>query len=326
MTNDHRRERRFLNVLACALITVVATTARAEPATRVFLNGVPAPVFFNDGDSFRVLSGQYQGSKARLAGYNTLESYGTAHQWGSWTAKELYVLAKLATANARVGVWHCTSDGKLDTYGRMLWWCPELAADQIRKGLAHVLSVDARPGKAELIQLQDEAKAARRGIWAHGIPDFIITSLHSIAEEAGDEGAYNRLVSSVDGHSLKWVHDDTYAECQTVCDDGAEETSRIDGAVQALHADPAVAPLIKGVGGARPYSKGELEVIASDFGRKKDIQRLLKKPEHLAAFTAVLGKLQAENQLGRAVGATPACMIYVDFKRRFGGGRAACLR
>lgn len=326
MSIDQRIGGRAVAVLAFALTTIVGGTALAEPASKVFLNGVPTPVFFNDGDSFRVLSGKFEGSKARLSGYNTLESYGPAHQWGGWTAKEMFVLAKMATANARNGVWRCTSDGKLDTYGRTLWWCPDLAADQVRKGLAHVLSVSDKGGDPELIKLQDEAKAARRGMWAHGVPDYVLTSLHSISEEAEDEGAYNRLVSSVDGHSLKWVHDEDYAECQTVCDDGADTKARIDAAVKALGEDAAVSPLVKGAGGARPYSEDELEVIASDFGRGKDIARLLKRPEHLGAFAAVLGKLKDAGQLGRVVNATPSCMIYVDFKRRFGGGRAECLR
>ncbi len=313
-------------VLVFALLMMTAGSARAEPASKVFLNGVPTPVFFNDGDSFRVLSGKFQGSKARLSGYNTLESYGPAHQWGPWTAKEMYVLAKMATYNARDGVWHCTSDGKLDTYGRTLWWCPDLAADQIRKGLAHVLSVSDKPGDPELIKAQDEAKAARRGMWAHGIPPYVVTSLHSISEEVDDEGAYNRLVSSVDGHSLKWVHDEKYEECAIVCDDGADTKARIDGAVAALQADATVGPYIKGAGGARGYTEDELEVIASNASRKKPIVKLMKRPEHLAAFTAVLDRLVADNQLGRVVTEPASCMIYVDFKRRFGGGRAACLR
>ena len=88
------------------------------PRTRVSLNGQVAPVFFNDGDSFRVLSGDLKGSKARLAGFNTLESYGAVHSWGSWTKKELYALAKMGTYNAREGIWTCTSDLSTDTYGR----------------------------------------------------------------------------------------------------------------------------------------------------------------------------------------------------------------
>jgi endonuclease YncB( thermonuclease family) len=295
-------------------------SARAEPATKVMLNGVPTPVFFNDGDSFRVLSGKFAGSKARLSGYNTLESYGPAHQWGAWTAKEMYVLAKMATENARRGVWSCTSDLKTDVYGRTLWWCPDLAADQIRKGFAHVLSVSANPGDPELLKVQAEAQAARRGMWAHGIPDYVLTSLHSIAEETEDEGAYNRLVSTVDGHSLKWVHDELYPECSTVCDDGAETKARLEAAVKALEADATAGPMTK-----QGYSKRDLEVLVSDFVRKKDISKKVKKPNHLASFTEVLQKLRDAGQIGREV-KLPSCMIYVDFKRRFGGGRAACLK
>ena len=91
-------------VLCLALAGAVAepsTTRAGEPQTMVFLNGKAVPVFFNDGDSFRVLSGSMKGSKARLAGFNTLESHGPVHSWGDWTVKEMYVLAKMATLHAR---------------------------------------------------------------------------------------------------------------------------------------------------------------------------------------------------------------------------------
>jgi hypothetical protein len=111
-----------------------------------------------------------------------------------------------------------------------------------------------------------------------------------------------------------------------VCDDGADSRARIDGAVAALKADKTVAPLIAGANGARPYNDEELAVVAATFGRGKDIARLMKRPEQLAAFTGVLEKLKTEGRLGRVVGEVKACMIYVDFRRRFGGGRAECLR
>jgi len=311
--------------MATALVTFAASPAKAEPATKVFLNGVPSPVFFNDGDSFRVLSGKYQGTKARLAGYNSLESYGRAHQWGTWTPDEMFVLAKMATTRAKRGVWRCTTDGKTDTYGRMLFVCPELAEDLVRTGLAHVLSVTESPGDPKLIAAQEEAIAARRGIWAHGVPDYVLTSLHSIAEDTEGRNAYNRIVSTKDGHSNKWIHDENYAECQNVCDDGGEAKSRLEKAAAALKADAAAGPMIAGVGGGKKYDGDLLDLIASDFARGKDIARRMARPDHLAAFVAVLQKLKDNGELGRAVN-LPACMIYVDFRRRFGGGRAACLK
>ncbi len=102
----------------------VGGTAMAEPAAMVFINGTPTPVFFNDGDSFRVTEGSLSGAKTRLAGFNTLESHGPVHQWGNWHFKELYANAKMATLNARRGVWHCQSkDMKRDGYGRILLHC-----------------------------------------------------------------------------------------------------------------------------------------------------------------------------------------------------------
>lgn len=187
--------------------------------SRVFLNGTPAPVFFNDGDSFTVLAGPLEGTKARLAGYNTLESFGPVHRWGGWDPHELYVLAKMATLNARRGVWHCHSDMNRDGYGRILWTCPDLIVDQVRKGLAHVMLVTDEPAPEEHLQAMRAAQAEKRGIWKKGIPEYILTSLHS--KDEGYEGTnYNRLVSTQTGHSKKWVHDDNYKECQEVCHEG----------------------------------------------------------------------------------------------------------
>ena len=87
-------------VLALALIPV---GAEGIVSTRVFINGTPVPVTFNDGDSFRVQDGTYRGSQCRLAGFNTLESFGPAHQWGDWHPYELYINAKMATINGRRG-------------------------------------------------------------------------------------------------------------------------------------------------------------------------------------------------------------------------------
>ncbi len=203
--------------MGCFVLFLPAFLFAKEPATQVSLNGVLTPVFFNDGDSFRVLSGPLQGSKARLAGFNTLESYGGVHQWGQWHPMELYVLAKQATLNARRGTWHCTSNMSQDTYGRILWQCPDLARDQIRKGYAHVMTPDQNVGDPSYIQAQKEAIALARGIWAHGVPAFILTSLHSADEDPMYGDQYNRLVSTQDGHSEKWVHRETYQECQKVC-------------------------------------------------------------------------------------------------------------
>lgn len=201
----------------CGVCLFVFPLYAKEPSSKVYLNGVPTPVFFNDGDSFRVLSGPLQGSKARLAGFNTLESYGGVHRWGQWHPMELYVLAKKATLNARRGVWHCSSDMSQDTYGRTLWHCPDLARDQISKGLAHAMMPDQRVADASYMQMQQQAMQEKRGIWAHGVPEFILTSLHSANEDPLYGEQYNRLVSTKDGHSEKWTHRETYEECQMVC-------------------------------------------------------------------------------------------------------------
>lgn len=196
-----------------------AADADAKPTSRVYLNGVPTPVFFSDGDSFTVLGGAMAGSRTRLSGYNSLESFGPAHRWGTWNAHELYVNAKMATLNARRGVWRCTSDLRRDGYGRTLWDCPDLALDQVRKGLAHAMTITDDPAPAHLLAAQQAAIAEQRGMWAKGVPTHVLTSLHS--NDEGYEGTtYNRLVSVQDGHSVKWLHKDNYPECHEVCHEG----------------------------------------------------------------------------------------------------------
>ena len=246
--------------------SVFSASVLAEPATRVFLNGVPAPVYFNDGDSFRVLGGKYAGTKARLSGFNTLESYGPVHQWGGWHAKELYFLAKMATYNAQRGVWNCESDGSTDTYNRILWYCKDLAVDQVKRGLAHAMTVTDEPAKPELVAAQNDAIKNRRGIWAHGVPEFVLTSLHSASEGGGSDGrTYNRMVSSKDGHSEKWLHQDNYAECDKVCHvDKSLPDEALERFVAAIKRRDGVAG-----GHLEGYSDDEIKKRAARFRQQR---------------------------------------------------------
>src|SRR5688572_27093150 len=109
--------KRTLIALFCvsaALLGEPSRPAWADAWTRVHINGQLVPVSFNDGDSFRVHGGEFSGAQCRLSGFNTLESFGPAHQWGDWHSYELYIIAKLGLRNARHGTWHCFSDGSRD--------------------------------------------------------------------------------------------------------------------------------------------------------------------------------------------------------------------
>ena len=304
--------------LALGSLLVAPQTAHAEPATKVMINGKMSGVFFNDGDSFRILKGAMKGGKARLAGFNTLESHGAVHQWGDWTFKELYYIAKMATANGRQGTWSCETDGAVDTYGRMLMYCQSLATDQIRRGLAHAMSINDDPGKPELLAAQKEAIAAKRGMWAHGIPEFILTSIHSVEEDVNGHGTYNRLVSSADGHSIKWKHTTKYKECESVC-------------LQVYPDDASLLPAVltklkaEGAGLIGNMSDESLLAMLRTFQRI----RLLDRPapaEHREALRALLDTYAAQGLFGTGAPHNGSCMIHVPFERRYGGTRAACLK
>lgn len=322
--SDHRRPgwraKAGLTLLAGLALLTPSESEAKEPRSRVVLNGELVQVTFNDGDSFRVLGGKLKGAKARLAGYNTLESYGPVHQWGTWTEKEMYVLAKMATYHARKGTWECETDGATDTYGRMLVWCPGLAEDLIRRGMAHVLTIDDEPGDAKLVEAQAEAVAERRGLWSHGVPDFVLTSLHSVEEDTTGKGTYNRLVSSVDGHTMTWRHENRYSECDKVCFlNYTVDEAKVDEVVTALRADKAVSAIVD------PLDDETLRKVVTDFAKYHLIDREVPKEVRQDLVDHLKGYLE-QGMFGEAESSPSACMVHVDFKRRFGTGRAACLK
>ncbi len=302
---------RALLALAAVLGLSALTSRASAQSTLAIINGKATPVFFNDGDTFRVTAGPMAGIAARLAGFNTLESYGPVHRWKGWTFKELYVNAKQGTLNGRRGVWHCTADvAERDGYGRVLAECPDLQESQIRQGLAHALSIDG-PAEPRLIAAQRDAIVHRRGMWAKGVPAQILTSLHSIDERVDNKGNYNRLVSPIDGASTKWEHLDTYSECQSVCH-ADKELSR-DSALSVIanmRKDPDTGRAINGM--PDPY----LMILLNEYVTVGRVPQIFDA----AGFQAVehyLKEAQVRGDFGAISQVEGACMVYVKFERRY---------
>lgn len=311
-------------VLFCSVVGALpSVTVFAQPViipSRVFLNGIPTPVHFNDGDSFRILSGKYAETRCRLGGFNTLESFGPVHRWGDWNAKELFTIAKMATLNARRGVWHCTSDLSTDTYGRMLWTCPDLIEDQIRRGLAHAMSIDDNPADEKALAAQADAIRNRRGIWAHGVPSYVVTSVHSSDEGGGDDEGrhYNRIVSTTDGHSASFRHRDTYSTCDWYCTEERSVDDRtLQAAIEAFKSDPEIQPHLADL------PEHHVTQIVEDYARLGWFANVEDQTKE-AAFQIKLDAMQTAGTLTSST--TPgACMRHVPYKNQYGRGRAACL-
>jgi len=145
-------------------LSALHSHAEAAPPSRVTIDGSSLEVRWSDGDSLRFVSGRLRGERARLMGYNTLESYGPVHKWGEWNEWDLYRIAKNAKNLAGREAWECTLAERKDHYGRYLMRCPKLTEAMVREGIAHIFEVTGDPSEA-LIKLQREAIDGRRGMW-----------------------------------------------------------------------------------------------------------------------------------------------------------------
>lgn len=184
----------------------------------LILDGKKVQVIWPDGDTFRLILPLGRGPAARLKGYNTLENYGPVHRWGKWTAEELHNVGNRATAVARSKAWPCFLQEGGGGYGRLLASCPTLAAALISQGLAHVFSMTDQ-GDPQLLKLQQKAIRQKRGIWAKGVPEYIVTSVHGASLYR--RHAYHRLISVKTGGSLMYRHADSFNNCEWICMKGS---------------------------------------------------------------------------------------------------------
>lgn len=184
----------------------------------VLLDEKKIRISWDDGDTF---SWREDGRKkrARLKGYNTLESYGPVHSWANWRPTELFEIAYLATAHARSQVWRCKRLAEGGGYGRLLVDCPQLRKSLLEKGLAHVFWLDGA-APPTVMAPQTNAIAAGVGMWKRGSPNEILTSIHSASEENLAK-PYNRMVSTQTGEARISPHVKRYKTCQKVCAAGS---------------------------------------------------------------------------------------------------------
>lgn len=221
--------RTLLPLLALTVLCAATSPAHARKSSHgvqanIILNGKKTSVTWTDGDSFRVESGPFAGSGTRLQGYNTLEAYGPVHRWGDWTPAELYALAKSSAAVAASQTWTCTSDEKLDGYKRLLVHCPALAVEMVKAGHGLAYAVEQDKADPEVLAAQAQAIKEKRGMWAKGAVKAVVTSVHSVGEDAKPQ-AYNRVVDTRTGQTRMMEHTETYQTCQEVCVTVEEEKS-----------------------------------------------------------------------------------------------------
>ena len=203
----------------CHLMPEPKPALKAPPHNATLtLDGTTISVYWDDGDTFEFRENGRK-TRARLKGFNTLESYGPVHSWGEWTAKELYEIAFEATSHAKKQTWECMRTKSGGGYGRILVDCPKLRTSILEKGLAHVFWMN-EPAPSEIIEPQLQAIQNKAGMWKKGSPEWILTSVHSAAED-NLPTPYNRLVSTQTGEAQANNHSKRYQTCQKVCESGS---------------------------------------------------------------------------------------------------------
>ena len=142
------------------------------------------------------------------------------------------------------------------------------------------------------------------------------TSLHSVDERSNRAYAYNRLVSSVDGHSEKWMHQNKYTECQTVCEQDIQiSESNLATLRNALIKNKDAKPIVG------DNAESELNHIILMWLKTQTVPAVVDKRDRDVMKKA----LQVKSE-GMITSKDGSCVIYVDFKRRFGGDKAKCLK
>jgi endonuclease YncB( thermonuclease family) len=192
-----------------------STLKKHRQNAAVILDGKKLAVYWDDGDTFEFRE-HGRKTRARLRGFNTLESYGPVHSWGQWQGRELYEVAFQATAHAKSETWECTRHHGSGGYGRILVDCPKLRSSLLAKGLAHVFWMNGAAPQ-EILDFQHQAIKDKAGMWNQGAPNWVLTSIHSATED-NLPNPYNRLVSTQTGEAMASTHSKRYQTCQKVCE------------------------------------------------------------------------------------------------------------
>jgi endonuclease YncB( thermonuclease family) len=189
-------------------------TVIGPPVDRILLDGVETAVHWPDGDSLNIESGQYSGSGARIAGYNTLEAYGNVQRWGDWSYEGLAAVRSRSKDLARSRTWECSNTRRSGGFDRILLDCESLRDQMVGQGLAHLFTIHERlPSSA--VEAQAAARAQALGMWAHGVPEQVLTSVTSTAD--GYSRTFDRYVDPVTGQAERAFHDESYETCAEVC-------------------------------------------------------------------------------------------------------------
>jgi hypothetical protein len=89
-------------------------------------------------------------------------------------------------------------------------------------GHAHVFYMSGDDVDETMVAVQARAMRKGYGMWAKGVPELLVTSLHSAAENK-DGSAYNRTVDLSTGVSSLRQHTTVYETCEEICE-GASDT------------------------------------------------------------------------------------------------------
>ena len=220
------------------------------------------------------------------------------------------------------GIWRCSWDQRADGYGRDLFKCPELAIHMIRAGMAHAMTVTAEPSPEAYLEVQRDAHEEPARHVGRRRPQ-IRPHLHSLHRW----WMKSRTKLGLQPPGLdprwaleRWIHGETYGECDKVCVQEVELDSQVlREAKQRLSTQSTSSRP-----GAPLPARKQVEVLEIWLMIETVSAHIPKAERDLMRQS--LTQLVETGLLVATKSAQGGCMIYTDYRRRFGGGKASCLK
>ena len=122
----------------------------------------------------------------------------------------------------------------------------------------------------------------------------------------------NRLISSLDGVSSKWKHQNVYGECEEVCHPTLVlDTDTALKVIAELRSDESTQKHVRGM------EDVYLMALLNEYATMGRVARVFDAPSGHVVVAKLLDAMKAQGVMGSARKQDGSCMVYATFERRY---------